>query len=83
MNSTLAIEMERVVKTAKQELDNIAARVHNEMRQISTPQKEKTEEELARYAVESKREAAMGVQIIGFIKPLRKVNLEASQSSQT
>ncbi len=74
MNSTLATEIERVIQTAKQELDNITAKVHEEMRQISTSQKEETGEELARYAAKSKRAAGSGVQIIGFIKPYREAN---------
>ncbi len=83
MNSTLDAEIERIVKVAQQELADTAARLHEEMRQTSTALKKGTREELARYAVKSKRGADMGVQIIGFIKPLRKVNLEASQSPQT
>lgn len=78
MNSTLDAEIERAVKAAEQELDNITARLHKEMRQISTAPKEETGEELARYALKSKREADMGVQIIGFIKPYRKANQRTS-----
>ena len=78
MNSTLATEIERIVRAAKQELDNTTARVHKEMGQISTALKRETGEELARYAVESKREADMGVQIIGFIKPYREAKQRTS-----
>jgi histone H3/H4 len=78
MNSTLDAEIERIIRAAKQELGNTTARVHKEMRQISTSLKKETGEELARYAVKSKREADMGVQIIGFIKPLREANQNAS-----
>lgn len=74
MNSTLDAEIERIVRTAKQELDNTTARVHKEMSQISTSLKKGTGEEWARYAVRSNGKAAIGVQVIGFIKPYREVN---------
>ncbi len=72
MNSTFDAEIERIVRAAKQELDNNTARVHKEMRQLSTALKQGTGEEVARYAVKSKRTATMDVQIIGFIKPYRE-----------
>ncbi len=74
MNSTLAAELERIVRAAEQESDNVIARLHEEMRQISTALKKGTREELARYAVESKRWVDTDVQIIGFTKLYSEAN---------
>lgn len=78
MNSTLAAEIERIVRAAKQELDDNTVRVHKEMRQISASLTKETGEELAGSAVEAKREANMDVQIIGFIKPYRAAKQRTS-----
>lgn len=83
MNLTISAEIERIVKVAQQELADTVARLHKEMGQLSTDLKKETGEKTARYVVWSKREADMGVQIIRFIKPHRKVHLKAGQSSQT
>ena len=75
MNPTISAEIERIVKVAQQELADTTARLHEEMRQISTVVENETREQLAKYATESKREAeqitetAEGQQFIRFIIP--------------
>ena len=83
MNPTISAEIERIVKVAQQELADTATRLHKEMGQISTGLKKETGEKAARYVAWPKREADMGVQIIRFVKPHRKLNLRVGQSSQT